>query len=213
MLLGDASLRRQDKEITDTAALEEALDAADWGTLGLVSEDGRAVLVPLNFVRHEGRLYFHGALAGQKMEILRQRGEATFLVVDAFAQIPSYASDPRKACPATQFYKSVIAYGQVRILDEPALKAEALGVLMGKLQPDGGYQPIDAEGPLYRASISSVAVMEMTVERMTGKFAFGQMFSAERWASVTNLLETRGGPQDRRTLEAMAKFGAKFDRS
>jgi hypothetical protein len=188
--------------------MAEVLEAAEWGTLGLVSAEGRPVLVPLNFVWYQGRIYFHGSASGEKMDIIRNRGEATFLVVDAFSQIPSYATDPSGACAATQFYKSVILYGRVGLVEDRARKAEALEALMKKLQPEGGYEAISADAQRYQAGVAGVTVLEMIVDRMSGKFAFGQMFSAEKRASIVAMLQTRRGPQDQRTLEAMARFAS-----
>ena len=200
-------MRRTDKEMIDPAALDEVLDAVEWGTLGLAGPDGLPVLVPVNFVRCGDRISFHGATAGEKMELLKASGAATFLVVEAFAQIPSYASGDARACPATQFYKSVLLYGEVAPVADRARKAELLQALMVKLQPEGGHLPITGEDPQYRASLDGVAVLEMQVARRSGKFAFGQKFSVERRAAVEKLLKARGGARDLATLEAMAKFG------
>ena len=197
-------MRRHERAVTDQAAIAQVLDAAEWGTLGLVSRQGRPLLVPLNFLHLEGRIYFHGARSGEKIECLKASGEATFLVVDAYAQIPSYAFDPVKACPATQFYKSVLLYGRVTEVADPQRKAEVLEALMRKLQPEGGYAPIAADDPRYQASVNGVAVLEMTVDRTSAKFNVGQHLAADQRAGVTAVLEQRGCPADHRTLSAMA---------
>ncbi len=106
-------MRRQDCENRDTRELEGVLARADWGTLGLVSAQGTPVLVPLNFVFHEGRIIFHGAKAGEKFGLIQESPQASFLVVEAYAQVPSYAFDPVNACPATQYFKSVLVKGRV----------------------------------------------------------------------------------------------------
>jgi len=201
-------MRRRDKEVTDRKAMEEVLARADWGTLGLVTARGTALLVPINHVFHNGRLYFHSARTGEKMETLRTDARATYLVVDAYARIPSYAFDPAYACPASQCFKSVIAYGRVAAVEAPERKAEILQTLMAHLQPEGGHQPITVDSPQYRAAIASVAVLEMTIERMTGKFGLGQALKPDQRAAVEAVLGERGGPQDARTLAAMAGIGS-----
>ncbi len=196
-------MRRSEKELTDAEAIEQVLDGAEWGVLGLVGPDGGPLLVPINYVRLDGNVYFHGAPAGQKIEALRTHSAATFLVVDAYAQIPSYAFDPERACPATQYFKSVILYGRLGEVKEPVRKAEVLEALMRKLQPEGGYRPITAEDPMYKASVSGVAVLELVVERASAKIEVGQRLNAGKRAAVTDLLTRRGCPADLRTLEAM----------
>ena len=195
-------MRRKEKAWADDAEIMELLDRAEWGTLGLVSPDGQPVMVPLNFVRVGDRLYFHGAHSGEKMDILAANGTASFLVVEAFAQIPSYAADPVRACPASQYFRSVLAYGQVTRIDDPERKARALDAVMAKLQPEGGYRPITAADPLYREAVAGVAVLEMTMDRVSGKAELGQRLSPERRAKVVEVLERRG---DRRTLAAMGE--------
>jgi nitroimidazol reductase NimA-like FMN-containing flavoprotein (pyridoxamine 5'-phosphate oxidase superfamily) len=196
-------MRRHDKEVTDSTAIAQVLDTAEWGTLGLVAPDGHPVLVPLNFLHLDGRIYFHGSPAGEKMDCLAHSGEATFLVVDAYAQVPSYAFDPVKACPATQYFKSVLLYGQIGPVTDPARKAEVLQALMRKLQPEGGYAPITAGDPMYQASVNGVAVLELVVARTSAKFNLGRALSADKRAAVTGVLTQRGCPLDHRTAAAM----------
>lgn len=196
-------MRRQEKELKDPEAVAQVLDGAEWGVLGLVSAEGAPLLVPLNFVRLEGNVYFHGAHAGEKMEALRHQDRATFLVVDAYSQIPSYVFDPERACPASQYFLSVLLHGTLREVEAPARKAEVLEALMRKLQPEGGYRPITAEDPMYAGSVGAVAVLELTVERSSAKCEVGQRLTPAKRESVRALLEKRGGPADLRTLEAM----------
>ena len=199
-------MRRKDKEATDPTAIEAVLQAAEWGTLGLAGADGRPLLVPLNFVYHGGSIYFHGAHTGEKMQVLGAGGPATFLVVDAYAQVPSYAFDPVRACPASQYFKSIVAYGRVTPVAEPARKAEVLEALMRKLQPEGGYEPITAESQTYQAAIQGVAVLEFAIEHLTAKFGLGQNLKPEVREDAERFLEKRGCPMDLRTLAAMREM-------
>ncbi|BDU74256.1 nitroimidazole resistance protein [Mesoterricola silvestris] len=196
-------MRRQEKELKDPEAVAEVLDGAEWGVLGLVSPQGAPILVPLNFVRLDGKVYFHGAHAGEKMEALRHHRQATFLVVDAYAQIPSYAFDPERACPASQYFRSVLLHGTLGEVEDPARKAAVLDALMRRLQPEGGYRPITAEDPMYAGSVGAVAILELTVERSSAKCEMGQRLTPAKRDSVRALLERRGTPTDLRTLEAM----------
>jgi nitroimidazol reductase NimA-like FMN-containing flavoprotein (pyridoxamine 5'-phosphate oxidase superfamily) len=203
-MLERKTMRRHDKEVTDRAALEEVLVQAEWGTLGLVTPEGRPLMVPLNFVYDEGHLYFHSSPAGEKMATLKAGGEASFLVVDSYALIPSCALDPAQACAASQFYKSVLAYGRVTVVEDLDRKVEVLERLMKRLQPEGGYQPIAAASPMYQAGVKGIAVLAMTVDRLSGKFGLGQNLNPETRAAVVRFLQQRGAPGDARTVVAMA---------
>jgi hypothetical protein len=193
--------------MSGTKELEGVLERADWGTLGLVSDQGTPVLVPLNFVFHEGRICFHGAKAGEKFGLIQASPQASFLVVEAYAQIPSYAFDPVHACPATQYFKSVLVKGRVEEVRDPAGKAAVLEAMMRKLQPEGGYEPIRADSPAYQASVRGVGVFVMTCGEVTGKVKLGQKLGSEARAKVEAALETRGCPMDPETVALMRTHG------
>jgi nitroimidazol reductase NimA-like FMN-containing flavoprotein (pyridoxamine 5'-phosphate oxidase superfamily) len=183
-------MRRHDCECTDPKELDAVLARADWGTLGLVAADGRPVLVPL-------------AGAGEKVATIAHNPQASFLVVEAYAQVPSYAFHPQDACPATQYFKSVLVKGRIDRVEDPDEKAQALEALMEKLQPEGGHEPITAGSPTYRGALPGVAVFALTCQERTGKFKLGKQLKPEARAEVERVLEARNGPDDRRTLEAM----------
>jgi uncharacterized protein len=201
-------MRRQDKELKDPARIDQVVDAAEWGVLGLVSPQGTPVLVPLNHVRMGRDLYFHSAGHGEKMDTLRAKDDATFLVVEAYATIPSYAFDPESACKASQLFTSVLLYGRVSVVEEAPRKAQVLEALMRKLQPEGGYRTITAEDPLYAAAVAGVTVLKLTVERVAAKESVGQKYTPVQRTAVTDLLERRGDPEALRTLQAMGGPGS-----
>jgi hypothetical protein len=203
-------MRRHDKACTDPDAIAQVLDTVEWGVLGLATAGGTPLLVPMNFVPVDGRLYFHSAPAGEKIDTIQNGTEATFLVVNALAPIPSTAFGPDRACTATQYYQSVILYGQVAPVTDPDRKAAALDALMRKLQPEGGYRPITASDPMYQASVQGVTILEMTVDRVSAQFETGKRLTPEDREGVVKLLEARGSDVDRRTLRAM---GIGWDRT
>lgn len=196
-------MRRREFEVTDPEELNEVLDALEWGSLAMATGQGAPLQVPLNFARLEGHLYFHGAPAGEKVAVAKQTPPASFLVVDPHALLPSTFFDPENACPATQFFKSVLVKGRVRLVEDPSEKAKALQALMEKLQPQGGYDPIAADNPRYQAALRGVAVLALSMETVTGKFKLGQNLGDTTAERIMEQLEQRDDPQDRRTVTAM----------
>lgn len=199
-------MRRREFEVTDPKELSVVLGAIDWGTLALITPQGAPLQVPVNFVHLGDHLYFHGSPAGEKMATLKQNQTASFLVVDAHALLPSTFFSPEDACPATQFFKSVLVKGQVRLVEDPGEKARVLQALMTKLQPKGGYDPISSENPRYQAALGRVAVIAMSMDSVTGKFKLGQNLSPEVADRIMEKLESRNEPQDCRTANAMEQF-------
>jgi len=154
----------------------------------------------------DGRLYFHGATEGEKMEALAADDRVSFVVAHDFSLVPSYFRDPKYACPATQYYKAVAIRGRARVVEDADEKARALQALMEKLQPEGGYVPISATEPLYRKSLQTTAVVAIEIERMTAKFKFGQNLPAAKREKVAERLTARGCPVDHETVAAMKAY-------
>ena len=72
-------LRRAKQEIKERAEVEEVLRAAHVGRLGTCVE-GEPYIVPLSFVYDDGRILFHGALEGKKMEQIAENPRVCFEV-------------------------------------------------------------------------------------------------------------------------------------
>jgi nitroimidazol reductase NimA-like FMN-containing flavoprotein (pyridoxamine 5'-phosphate oxidase superfamily) len=199
-------MRRADYEMTDRDEMERLLATADHGYMGVVTPDGWPAVVPLNFVYADGHVYFHGASEGEKMASLARESRVTFTVAEGFSIVPSYFRDPRLACPATQYYKCVMIRGRARAVDDEAEKARALQAMMEKLQPEGGHEPIAVGSALYRKSLRTTAVVAIEVERMTGKFKFGQNLPTSVRERVAGRLDERGCPVDHATADAMRRY-------
>ncbi|GGD49598.1 pyridoxamine 5'-phosphate oxidase family protein [Paenibacillus nasutitermitis] len=202
-------MRRKEFEMDSQINQEECsgfLKEMSFGFLGTVDPDGMPCITPLNFVFHNGSLYFHGSRIGEKMTNLRKQAGVTFAVAKEYAIIPSYFSDPLMACPATSYFKSVRIDGQAVAVDDPHEKAEVLEALMRKLQPEGGYKTIDAGDADYIPRLKGVAIVRIDASRMVGKFKFGQNLKSSKRESLTKGLENRGLPQDTETIELMRRF-------
>ncbi|QWU15259.1 Nitroimidazol reductase NimA, pyridoxamine 5'-phosphate oxidase superfamily [Paenibacillus sophorae] len=199
-------MRRKEFKVEQEEELEAFLDEMSFGFLGVIDGQGRPRVTPLNFVYTGGCFYFHGSHAGGKMEAIRKMDKVCFTVADEFALIPSYFTDLEMACPATAYFKSVTAFGTAESVTDLNEKAAVLEKFMKKLQPEGGYDPIDAENPKYRPQLKAVAVVRIVPEEITVKFKFGQNLKEEDRSAVISGLEARGGERDAETVEMMKKF-------
>ncbi|MBB6732547.1 pyridoxamine 5'-phosphate oxidase family protein [Cohnella zeiphila] len=196
-------MRRSEFEVSDEAQCEQFLNERYDGVLTFIGEDGWPKAVPINYAYHQGNVYFHGSKKGEKMSGLALDSRAEFAVYQAHAFIPSYFSDPYLACPATVYFRSVRLRGTVDQVESAEEKALALSVLLGKMQPEGGHAPIDAEDPKYVSSLRGVAVLRLNVAEMTGKFKFGQNLSDKKRGQLAEALERRGLPGDHETVGRM----------
>lgn len=199
-------MRRKEFSIEEQQEIDAFLKEMSFGYLGTIGQDGWPHMTPLNYTYVNGSIYFHGSRRGEKMEEIVQSKQVSFAVAKEFAIIPSYFTDPRQACPATAFFKSVHIRGVAEPVEELEEKALALSGLMEKLQPEGGYAPITPADPKYAGELKAVSVVRITINELTAKFKFGQNLNEERRGKVLEGLAERGRPEDVETMEMMKKY-------
>ncbi|PYI52068.1 pyridoxamine 5'-phosphate oxidase family protein [Paenibacillus flagellatus] len=201
-------MRRAAYEMTSEEEIGSFLSEMSYGTLAMRGEEW-PYAVPINYVYHEGSVYLHGSKVGHKMDAIRESGNVAFSVSKEYAIVPSYFSDPKLACPATAYFKSVLIRGRIVPVEDPAEKAEALGALMRKLQPEGGYDPIDPADPAYKPRLEGVAVLRLDAVSTTAKFAFGQHLNDARFEQVCGGLKRRGAEADLETAGLMERYSGR----
>ncbi|MGD9970123.1 MAG: pyridoxamine 5'-phosphate oxidase family protein [Sulfuricurvum sp.] len=201
-------MRRSEFEVTDSHEIETFLGECDYGVLSLIS-GGEPYGVAVNFAYRDGKFYFHGALEGRKAEAIGEGAKCSFTVVKPYAFIPSYFSDTRSACPATQFFASVIAGGEVTRIDSAAEKAFALMALMEKMQPEGGYETITHENPIYTKMLEKTGVYKIIPDFITLKVKAGQNLPKERHDALMQRMRERDSAADYETLSIMQELERK----
>ena len=148
--------KRQALSAQDCAAV---LDRGSSGVLALMGDGGYPYAVPLSYVRDGDNLYFHCAREGHKIDAIRREPRASFCVIDQDQVVPE---------EYTSYFRSVIAFGTIRILEDDGEKRAAVEKLAEK------YFPTDT--PEHREQIirrdwPPLCILEMTVEHLSGKQA------------------------------------------
>ena len=189
---------------------EDALALVDRAaTMHLAStgDRGQPILRALHVVRMGGALYFHTAPVGEKAETIGRRAVLSY--EEDVARVPSTFLDPERACPATTLYRAVQIEGILSSCEDPNEKARVLAVLMKKLQPEGGYVPIDANDPLYERAIATIGVVKLTVEHVAGKAKLGQNRTPEDRVKLLRGFLGRGYAGDFAAIEAVVAANSK----
>ena len=199
-------MRRREFNVQEEQDVIEFLSGMSFGFLGTVNEFGSPRVTPLNFIYDQGCFYFHGSRIGEKMNHMRTNDQVSFTVADEYAVIPSYFSDSTLACPATAYFKSVTVSGKAEAVDDLEEKGRIFTLFMKKLQPEGGFDPIDPVDPRYASRLRGVAIMKIITTHLSAKFKFGQNLSETAMDKVITGLEHRGRERDQETIEHMKKY-------
>ena len=79
--MGDfREMRRKRQQLSNDESIA-ILEKATAGTLALLGDDDYPYAVPISYVYHEGKLFFHSALAGHKVDAIRKYEKASFCVM------------------------------------------------------------------------------------------------------------------------------------
>lgn len=191
-------MRRQEFHATETLG-KRLFTELEVMQLAGIGAEGQPVLKSLNGVVDEGWICFHGSPAGEKTSLVGRPVVAS--VEETVTRLPSYFMDPQKACPATTLYRSAQAHGVLQAIEEPARKARVLQRLMEKLQPEGGYVPLDPDSPLYRAQVKGLMLAGLPLDGLTTKAKLAQNRTPDQRAMLLGKLWGRGGEGDARALE------------
>lgn len=131
------------------------------GVLGLLGDGGYPYTVPVNYVYTDGKVYFHCAKAGHKLDAIRGCPKVSLCVVAQDQVIPE---------KFTTHYKSVILFGQARILDPGAETVRAAALLAQKYAPDH-----PGIGPVIQKDLPGLCCVEIAISHMTGKASAGSL--------------------------------------
>lgn len=149
-------MRRKSQMLSDETCLM-ILKESTSGVLAVSGDDGYPYAVPLSYVYENGSIYFHCALCGHKLDAVRQNEKASFCIIAKDQVVPE---------KYTTYYQSIIAFGQIRIVESEAKKREALVKLARKYAPDLSLKQHNAEIDRF---FSSCQILELKIRHLTGK--------------------------------------------
>jgi len=150
-------MRRKRQQLSDAESVS-ILKKATAGTLALLGDNGYPYAVPISYVYKNGKLYFHSALSGHKVDAIRNCDKASFCVIE---------KDDVQPKKYTTFYRSVIAFGRIHIIEDEAEKQETARMLGNR------YNPNDEEGlrQEMEKGFSRMLMIRFDIEHLTGKEA------------------------------------------
>ena len=148
------------REVLDEASVKKILVEGTSGVLALQGEDGYPYAVPMSyFYDGKDKIYFHGAKKGYKMDMVKQCDKASFCVIGKDQVVPE---------EYTSYFKSVIAFGRVKIMDDEKEIRSMIEKLADKYYPTGTEQERNA---MIDSEWNILGMIEFTIEHISGKQA------------------------------------------
>lgn len=151
-------MRRKNQALSQDECLA-VLDRGTSGVLAVHGDDGYPYAVPLSYVYENGKLWFHCAREGHKLDAINRDPRVSFCVVDRDQVVPQ---------EYTTYFRSVILFGKARVLEDPAEIRAALEKLSLRYAP--GDSRAHREAVLER-ELPAVVMVEIAVDHMDGKEA------------------------------------------
>ncbi|MBA7467351.1 MAG: pyridoxamine 5'-phosphate oxidase family protein [Dehalococcoidia bacterium] len=148
-------MRRKEKEITDTAEIEQIIKQARVCRLGLV-DGSEPYVVPVCFGYEKNAFYFHCAPEGRKIELIKKNNRVC-VGIEADVEV----INAENLCGWSIKYRSVIGVGRAHILEDEEDKIHGLAVIMwqfGEKRPNIEFEKTDR-----------TAVVRIDIENITGK--------------------------------------------
>lgn len=143
--------------------MEEILRRADVGRVALY--DGSSpYIVPVNFLYHEGKIAFHCAWEGKKLDLIRRNSDCCFEVDEFMGEISDhYAS----RCHLD--YDSVLAFGKARIENDEDEKVRLLQLFAEKYSEDY-RKPLSEGGKRFgKDRVQECSCVVIDIEELTGR--------------------------------------------
>ena len=149
-------MRRFKQQISKEECIK-ILKEQSRGVLSLIGDDGYPYGIPLDhwYCEEDGKLYFHGAKEGHKIDAIKACDKASYCVMDqGFKKDGEWALN----------INSVIVFGRISIVEDPEKAKIICTEICRKFTDDEAYLQHELEHAFPR-----VQCLELTPEHMTGK--------------------------------------------
>ena len=154
-------MRRKHQQLSEAESIS-ILQKATAGTLALLGDNGYPYAVPISYVYADGKLYFHSAINGHKVDAIRSCDKASFCVID---------KDDVQPAKYTTFFRSVIAFGRIHVIEDEQEKLETARLLGDRYNPNN-EEALQKE---LEKGLSRMVMIRFDIEHLTGKEAIELM--------------------------------------
>ena len=154
------------------------LQKATAGTLALLGDNDYPYAVPISYIYANGKIFFHSALSGHKVDAIRKCDKASFCVI---------AQDEVHPEKYTTFFRSVIAFGRIHIIEDEGEKLATARIFGNRYNPNQ-EEALQKE---LESGMSRMLMIRFDIEHLTGKEAIELMKQREQSQASLNSAELR----------------------
>ena len=147
-------MRRANQELSKEECIDILVNEPR-GVLALLGDYDYPYTLPMSHVYMDGKIYFHGAKKGHKLDAVNKHSKVSYCVMDQGVKEPD---------SWWYTFRSVIVFGQIRTLTDKQEKIDRLTCLGDKFFPTH-EETIDEINRL----LDKTEVFEITIEHMSGK--------------------------------------------
>ncbi|MDD4564213.1 MAG: pyridoxamine 5'-phosphate oxidase family protein [Eubacteriales bacterium] len=148
---------RRGKQLLSMEDTIAVMDRCTNGSLACLGDDDYPYSVPLSYVYYNGKIYFHSAKAGHKIDAITKNPKVSFSVID---------EDTIVSEEYTTYFRSAVAFGKVRIVEGD----EWLEAFKALVEKYSGDQPEEAKHKEI-TGCTQAYIIAIDVEHITGKEA------------------------------------------
>ena len=149
-------IRRKKNEISDELA-KDLLLKSKRGIFSVNGDDGYPYSIPVNYFYDEenGRIYFHGAKVGHKVDALKKSDKVCFTV---------FGNESFKEDDWAPYVQSTVIFGRCHLIEDQTKAIELVRELATKYYPNKDL--IEEEIVAYG---NAVQMFEIVIEHLSGK--------------------------------------------
>lgn len=152
------SMRRHKQLLSDQETIK-ILEDGTSGVLAVLGDEDYPYAVPLSYVYTDGRIYFHCAKSGHKLDAIQKHPKASFCVIGQDRVVPQ---------EYTSYFRSAIAFGRPRVLTDEAEIRRAIELLADKYHPSA---TAEVRNEFIRREADLLCMFALEIEHLTGKEA------------------------------------------
>ena len=148
---------RRFKQALPKEECEKILSESSSGILAVCGDEGYPYTVPMSYFYADGKIYFHSAKSGHKIDAIRSNPKVSFCVVTVDEPQPEKFSGD---------FRSVVAFGKAEIIEDDAEKWKIMEIITKKYAPHAMQADVGAK---IDVRFKAVSIIVMDIEHLSGK--------------------------------------------